>query len=637
MEITTGEARVPGVSIAKEAKEEVSPRAAARERRLFAGGMLAVLILAAAVRLYGLGAPSFDCDELYSVRIQGLNPSSVASLFGRSAFHDLHPPLSYYVFLAWNQIVGVGEEAVRALPVLWGLVSVLLIGLLGRRLGGSVAGLAVALLLAFSPLHIAYSQEARPYAQAVTLSLLAHLFLLRSLAGGRRRDLLGYAVSIALAIYSHYFALLALAPHALVLLWLVLTGDADSRRAARQAFLACTCGFATFLGWVPALLYQMSDNPEGPPLDSYELGRTLSEKLARTLSYLRDFAGLGEMPFLLPALLTLAILLAFAFTSKRRLPAAPEGGDPRPFLPRWLGAALLISAVAGAVLGGLLVPSRVLPTARETLLQLGYSAATVERELRSLAQFVYFVPAAMAVVGFVVLAWGWLSALLDRLPRLGRREGQPLSIPALLGILFLIPALATLVFATGGARFVSERNLLLFLPPLTLAAGLGLGRLLARRTWRLAVIPLLVALAVSALQYQPVGRVFGRPGGILMGLVTGDWQGLAGTLAGTLARQREPEHAPLVTVKHSDTDPALFYLKGQEPQRFEPREAEKLLGSMDEDFRYLHVVGNKASDELLAAIGRSARLRPTMRHDQFVIYEVETRAAAVPRAAALGR
>lgn len=583
-----------------------------RTRRLFFWGLLAILVMTAALRVYGLGVPSFDGDEMYAVRIHGLTPSSVGALFGRSAFHDLHPPLSYYTFLVWNQVFGLDEAAVRALPVLWGLVAVAVIGLIGRRLGGNLAGLAAALLLAFNPLHIAYSQEARPYSQAVALSLLALLFLLRSLTEGRRHDRLLYAVFCALAIYSHYFALLALAPHGLALLWLALSGDENSRRAARQTLLAFACGFATYLGWVPALAHQMAENPEGPPLDSYELGATPFENLAVTTGYLRDVAGLGPMPYLLPALLAAAVLLAFAVTWKRGVAPAAAGGESGPVLPPRAGIALMVLALLGGAVLALLAPAYLLPPARATLEQLGYSAATVERESRSLLSFVFFVPAALFTVGALAAGWRRLSVLLGRLPRLG--GGRPLPVPVLLGILFLIPAAATVVLATGGARFLSERNLLLFLPPLCLALAVGLSRLASRPPWRLAAVPLLFALGLSAVQYDPLSRLFGVRG-TEMGMTTGDWRALAGEIR-DVSRER-PE--PLLMVEHPRTDPGLFYLEDHQPAR--SRDAAELLRQVDGEFRYLHVQGNAASEELLRGLEGEARLRPMLEVDEYVLYE----------------
>src|SRR5947199_7514091 len=269
---------------------ESSSSVSARERALFLVGLTVLLIVAAIFRLHALGLPAFDCDELYAFRIRGVSLKEIASVVGRSAFHDLHPPLSYLLFLPWVALFGTAEAAVRSLPMLLGLVSVALLGLVGRRLGGVWGGLAGAAFLAFNPLHIAYSQEARPYALAVTLTIAAHLFFLRSLGRGAARDRIVYALLVVAALYTHYFALFALLPHGLVALWLLLTGDADSRRAARSTLLAFAFAMATYVAWLPALAFQAAGQPEGPSLHIYDAG---GSPLSRAVGFMKDVAGLA--------------------------------------------------------------------------------------------------------------------------------------------------------------------------------------------------------------------------------------------------------------------------------------------------------------------------------------------------------
>jgi len=282
----------------------------ARERTLFLGGLTVLLILGAVFRLHELGLPAYDCDELYALRIQGSSLKEVAALVGRSAFHDLHPPLSYLLFMPWIALFGTAESAVRSLPVLLGLVSIALIGFLGRRIGGTWVGLACAAFLAFDPLHIAYSQEARPYALAVTLTIAAHLAFLRALGEPSARNRVVYALLVVAAIYTHYFAVLALLPHGLVALWLLRTGDEESRRAARSTLLAFACAMATFIAWLPALVFQATGQSGVPSLGYLALG---GSPLGRAGVFLGRVAGLGHPPFLLPAAAALLVLVVFAF------------------------------------------------------------------------------------------------------------------------------------------------------------------------------------------------------------------------------------------------------------------------------------------------------------------------------------
>lgn len=57
-----------------------------------------------------------------------------------------------------------GEVAARLAPAVLGALSVGILAIAGSALGGRWVGLAAALLLAVSPLHVYYSREGRPYA-----------------------------------------------------------------------------------------------------------------------------------------------------------------------------------------------------------------------------------------------------------------------------------------------------------------------------------------------------------------------------------------------------------------------------------------------------------------------------------------
>ena len=60
--------------------ERSSSWVSSRDRTLFAGGLTVLVILGAVLRLHALGLPAFDCDELYSLRIQGSSLKEVASV-----------------------------------------------------------------------------------------------------------------------------------------------------------------------------------------------------------------------------------------------------------------------------------------------------------------------------------------------------------------------------------------------------------------------------------------------------------------------------------------------------------------------------------------------------------------------------
>ncbi|MEA2437075.1 MAG: mannosyltransferase, partial [Thermoleophilaceae bacterium] len=89
---------------------------------------------------------------------------------------------------------------------------------IGRRLATSRVGLVAAALVAFNPLLVWFSQEARPYALLVLLSGLSFLSFAMALERASGWNLTGWAVASGLALATHYFASLLILPE---LLWLV--------------------------------------------------------------------------------------------------------------------------------------------------------------------------------------------------------------------------------------------------------------------------------------------------------------------------------------------------------------------------------------------------------------------------------
>ncbi|HID86513.1 MAG TPA: hypothetical protein EYP55_03935, partial [Anaerolineae bacterium] len=136
--------------------------------------VLALLILALALRFYRLDAQSLWYDEGTSVALAGRSLATIT----RHAAADIHPPFYYYLLHLWVIPFGTSEAAVRALSALAGTALVALTFLLGRRLFGTTAGLVAALLSALSPFQVYYSQETRMYILVALLGALSvYLFL----------------------------------------------------------------------------------------------------------------------------------------------------------------------------------------------------------------------------------------------------------------------------------------------------------------------------------------------------------------------------------------------------------------------------------------------------------------------------
>src|SRR5262249_59034398 len=101
----------------------------------------------------------------------------------------------------------------RLPSVLFGIGSLPLCYLLARRLASPAAAVWAVLVLALSPLHIWYSQEARMYAQLLFLSLLSTLFLCNALERTQPRWWVLYTVTVTAGLFTHIFFVFRVVAH----------------------------------------------------------------------------------------------------------------------------------------------------------------------------------------------------------------------------------------------------------------------------------------------------------------------------------------------------------------------------------------------------------------------------------------
>jgi mannosyltransferase len=167
--------------------------------------LLAITVLALFLRLHLLGQNSFWGDELASVRRAQLDWDAFWELMRGPAAMAL-----YYALLRFWILLGDSEFTVRLLSVIPAVATVPVVYFLGKSLFDARVGLIAALLLAMNAFHIQYSQEARSYSLLILLVTLSSLFLARGIRHPSRTNWIGYAVTSALSVYAHPFALLVL-------------------------------------------------------------------------------------------------------------------------------------------------------------------------------------------------------------------------------------------------------------------------------------------------------------------------------------------------------------------------------------------------------------------------------------------
>src|SRR2546425_5550138 len=187
----------------------------ARARRGSSGGFLlcaaGIVVVALLLRLHRIGAEELWLDEAFSFR-----DVTVAGWLDALRFKDV-PPLYPLLLRAWMGLAGGGESALRLLSALLGTLFVGASIWAAREIFEARVALWSGVWAAVSPIHIYYSQEARPYALLTALLVITYVLLWRALRVGTYARWALVSVAVAAVLYSHYLAILALLPTAFML------------------------------------------------------------------------------------------------------------------------------------------------------------------------------------------------------------------------------------------------------------------------------------------------------------------------------------------------------------------------------------------------------------------------------------
>lgn len=176
--------------------------------------IILTLLLGLGLRLINLNQ-SLWLDE--AISIQAVSNFNLVTLVTEFTKFDLHPPLYYTVLWIWSGIFGISEISIRLPSVFFGVATIFIVYLVGKKLFSRRVGFIAALLLAINPLHVYYSQEARMYSLATLLVAINFLFFLRIL-NKQRWGILGYGLTLALAVATDYMPLLIIPAQSLFLL-----------------------------------------------------------------------------------------------------------------------------------------------------------------------------------------------------------------------------------------------------------------------------------------------------------------------------------------------------------------------------------------------------------------------------------
>ena len=210
--------------------------------------LVVVLALAGGLRTFRLETRVVWFDEAVSLLVARANVADIVA----AAADDTHPP---FYNLALHCCPG-GEYGARGFSVVCGVLTVAVVFFIGRKLGGDVAGMVSAGLMALSPLHIWYSQEIRMYALQTLLVTVSWWLLLVAMDRRCRLCWAVYVVATALSLYAQYTSVFALVGQGVYVFWL--------RRGANRPWLLVQAGVALlFAPCIPLFVHHLGGGTFG--------------------------------------------------------------------------------------------------------------------------------------------------------------------------------------------------------------------------------------------------------------------------------------------------------------------------------------------------------------------------------------
>ena len=169
----------------------------------------ALFIVGLGLRIFELGRKPLWLDEASSYFLT--KQANIADVW-TAAFNDHHAPL-HFIVLWIVKLAGANEFWLRLPSAIAGALTIIVVFLLAKELAGEDTGLIAAALVAVSPYHILYSQEARMYGMAVLFVSLAMYLFFRAIRTRSLYDWIWFGGACAIAFYTHFytsFAILAL-------------------------------------------------------------------------------------------------------------------------------------------------------------------------------------------------------------------------------------------------------------------------------------------------------------------------------------------------------------------------------------------------------------------------------------------
>lgn len=197
--------------------------------------IILILLLGLTLRLVNINQSLWLDEAITALTVKNLNLFDILVKFSPG---DFHPPLFYLIEKIWTSVFGYHELALRAPSVLFGVATIYMVYLLGKKLFSPRTALLAALLTSVNPLLIYYSQEARMYSLATFLVAGSLYFLLK------KRWVI-FTLFLMASLYTDYLP------------WFMIPVYFLSTKDKKKILISLAISLIAFIPWVPTLIHQL--------------------------------------------------------------------------------------------------------------------------------------------------------------------------------------------------------------------------------------------------------------------------------------------------------------------------------------------------------------------------------------------
>jgi len=215
-----------------------------KNRDLF--NLLIVTVIAFGLRIFMIGSQSLWIDEaaIYSqTRVD-----SILDVYTSVMNQEGHIGPFYHILnYLFSRLFGYSEWALRMPSAIYGTISVILVYKIAELLINKNAALFSSILLAFSPVHIWYSQEARMYSLWVMLMLAVTLLFIKLLEKERLRLWILFTILASLSIWTFLNSIFVFAAIGLYLVIFL-------KKYKKELCIYIVCMFVAVASYLPGII-----------------------------------------------------------------------------------------------------------------------------------------------------------------------------------------------------------------------------------------------------------------------------------------------------------------------------------------------------------------------------------------------